>query len=175
MEVTKESALKRLSSKNNILNSLGINKQEDTLKVEVIVDTPKQNTPPVKSQEVRTIAAVCAISDGVKETAKNLGLTDNQVRNSLHTKDTDLRKKIESTVNKVSELALTKTLDALGLLTIESISDQKPKDIAIIASNLAKVYQSVNRNDRDNNGNAVQFVIHAPSLKTLANYETVSL
>jgi hypothetical protein len=172
MEITKEELNKRLGSSKNLINSLSLT---DTPKSNVVVMEPKEApyTKPIESVELRTLAGSLAHFDSIDNVAESLSLTKQQVITSKNSTNGELKKRVKDTVDEVSELALSKLMDALGLLRVESMMDLKAVDISKIASNLSRVHSNVKKVDQGST--SPMFVIHAPVQNNINHYETVSI
>lgn len=173
MEISKEALNKRLNSNSNLLNSLGIAVAEQ--RVPSIIEKPivTEVTKPVKSQELRVVAGTLAHFDTKASVAAALNLTVQQVDSAKNSNAATLEQRVKTVVDSVSELALTKVMDCLGLLSVDALCNEKPKELANIAANLSRVHSNVRRTSAES-GTAPVFVIHAPTMNTVNNYEKVN-
>lgn len=172
MEITKESLNKRLMSSKNLLNTLDINHSIVPSNVIVLEPVVKINTPQVKSQELRVLSGALAKIDSVPNVAESLNLTEQQVKSARDSKV--IESKIDKVIDGVSELALTRVMDCLGLLSRENLMDCKAKDLSIIASNLSRVHTNVRKQDNNQSGSPM-LVIYSPQMNQLNHYSTVSV
>ena len=78
------------------------------------------------------------------------------------------------TEKKVQEVALTRLMDALGLLTPISMFNEKPKDISSIAANLSRVHSNL-RDRNGETGNQLNVTIYAPSQRKLSDYDSIEV
>ena len=82
------------------------------------------------------------------------------------------------TEKEVEEIALTRLMDALGLLTIDSMIGEKPKDLSIIASNLSRVHKNLKPDSVSGAtapGAQVQVTIYAPQQRSIQDYEVLEV
>lgn len=173
MEITKEELNKRLNSSKNLINSLAIGDVVASSNVVVMEPKEKEYTKPIESVELRTLAGSLSHFDSVRNVAESLCITEQQVTSAKNSKSSLLRKQVKDTVEEVSELALSKLMDALGLLRVENMMDLKAVDISKIASNLSRVHSNVKKVDQGST--TPMFVIHAPTMNTVNNYETINV
>ena len=186
MKITQEELNRRLGDKGNLLNKLNVGLK--------ISETPKQDFPeklipevsrrgndefnrndagrkadmPNAPQSLRIVAGVLARAEGnAVRVAENLNLSNGQVRYA--------EKKIDKPTEKqVQDIALTRLMDAIGLLDVDTISGEKPKDISAIAANLSRVHNNL-RPKEDRGGNNVNIVMYAPRLRETKDYEVIEV
>lgn len=107
---------------------------------------------------------------------KEFGLTKNQIIGAKNSKKKSIQDRIERGRNRVSELAIDRLMETLGLLDPSLICDEKPKDIAAIAAHLAKVASSMRNENKDlNEGAKANIVIYAPQSRTIDNFSVIDV
>jgi hypothetical protein len=159
MFITEDQVEKRLNSSKNLLNILNKNSH---------VELPKREVEKkLESIDLQVIAGSLGKLIGVKETSESLGISKEQVRAARDSKP--LRSLVEQRVLDVEELALQRTIEALGLLGPECMARENPKDIASIAANMSRIVSNI-RKDKGQVNNNTQFIVYAPSLKMESDY-----
>jgi len=191
MKISPEELQRRLGSKSNLLNRLG-NETSKSSETPAQVN-PSPEIPSEKSKRgndennrlgagrrteipnaptsLRIVAGVLANAEGnAAQVARNLQLTSGQVRyaEKIETPEAKLTEK------KVQEVALTRIMDAFGLLNPVTMAGEKPKDISSIAANLSRVYANLREKDSGTNNN-LTVQIYAPSQRKLTDYETIEV
>ena len=172
MKITQEDLLRRLKDPSNLVNrttSISEEKKKKGNDSDNSLGAGRKPDLPNAPESLRKVASVCAAADGSCVTsAAALGLTNGQVRYAAKNEPTKLTEK------KVQEVALTRLMDALGLLDADSLLNEKPKDLSIIASNLSRVHNNLRpRDERD--GNSVVVQIYAPQQKKLSDYDVIEI
>lgn len=167
MFISEDEVKKRLNSPKNLINSLGIGKEVN------VKEIPKRIQEAKLSPELRVVAGVVGNLMGPKEAANALGIKERQVKSAVNTTDTNIRTLIDQKILDIEKLALDRTIQALGLLTPDMISGEKPKDIAIIAGQMSKVISNIKGNNRAGNDNRTQFIVYAPSMKNERDYTVI--
>ena len=181
MHITEEELKRRL--KNNLLEKLKPVSSSD-----VPNPAPKnkgndsenklgagRGAAPNAPKSLRVVAGILAKSDNGVVAAQNLSqvidakFTNEQARYAA-------KQNNKLTEKEVEEVALTRLMDALGLLTIDSMVGEKPKDISIIAANLSRVHRNLKSDSREAGvGNQVQVNIYAPQQRSIKDYEVLEV
>lgn len=172
MKITQEELERRLKGNQNLLNKLSIVPSEKGTRGN---DSENRNNAGRKEEipnapaSLRVVAGILAKAENNSAAvARKLELTPGQVRYAEKTKETALTEK------QVQDLALTRLMDTLGLLTIDRIEDEKPKDIASIAANLSRVHTNLKPKE-SGDGNSVNIMIYAPKQRSEKEYEVLEV
>lgn len=196
MFLTNEQAEVRLSSEKNLANRFNsgnnsnpvraINNRNNTgalvpdEKPEVII-TEKVISLPGKNRinltkEERTNIAIDARSGANSQTniarANNLQLlTVNNIA-SGKTKGID-EERVTRVIGEAKDLALSRLMSSLGLLTDDKLSGCSAKDLSTIASNMGRVVEKIQ--DKVQAPDNINFIIYAPELKQERAYDRVEV
>lgn len=130
---------------------------------------------PNAPKSLRVVAGILAKADNGVIAAQNISqVIDAKFTNEQARYAAKQNNKI--TEKEVEEIALTRLMDALGLLTIDSMIGEKPKDLSIIASNLSRVHKNL-KPDAAASGAAaqVQVTIYAPQQRSIQDYEVLEV
>lgn len=173
MKITQEELERRLSSKTNLCNHL-INKEvpkkgndENNRN-----NAGRKEDVPNAPKSLRVVAGVLSTIEGNSVTvAKSLNLSPEQVRYARN------NGQVKHTEKEVQAIALTRLMDAMGLITPEDLADQKPKDLAVIAANLSRVHKNLAIDTRYNEQreNNVNITIYSPKQRSASDYETIEV
>ena len=131
---------------------------------------------PNAPKSLRVVAGILAKADNGVIAAQNISqVIDAKFTNEQARYAAKQNNKI--TEKEVEEIALTRLMDALGLLTIDSMIGEKPKDLSIIASNLSRVHKNLRPPDATASGTAaqVQVTIYAPQQRSIQDYEVLEV
>jgi methylphosphotriester-DNA--protein-cysteine methyltransferase len=160
MFITEQEMQRRLSSEKNLVNLFASAKN--------LVEHKNMHvyTPPASKVEKIIAASLVAQGESVKDVVAATGLSPKQIASEKHAPE------VKKTVDRVKELALEKTLIALGLMTQEKFENANLKDLAVAASSTAKVYERISERE---NASSVQFIIHAPQVKNLSQYKVIDV
>ena len=110
---------------------------------------------PNAPKSLRVVAGILAKADNGVIAAQNISqVIDAKFTNEQARYAAKQNNKI--TEKEVEDIALTRLMDALGLLTIDSMVGEKPKDLSIIASNLSRVHKNLRPPDATASGAAAQ-------------------
>jgi len=122
-----------------------------------------------------TIGILSATGASSQSIQKEFGVTRNQITGARKSKKLNIAKRIEHGKDRVSELALDRLLDTLGLLTTEKIACEKTKDQALIATNLAKVVSSMTKRTEEKEGTKVSLTVISPGLRDMSSFTTIDV
>jgi hypothetical protein len=143
--------------------------EKESHKVQIIHEPMVRQTPDAP-EEVRKIAATLSgVGEKVVDIAAALNLSPSQVHSAI--KKFDFPNK--NSTERLKELALDKTMIALGLMTQEKFENASLKDLSTVAANLSRVMERCS--PREIGNNTVQFIVHAPAQKSLGNYEVIDV
>ena len=166
MRITQEELLRRLNNPNNLVNKLPSKKGNDA---DNRNNAGRKPDLPNAPKSLRVVAGVLSKIDNGVAASHATGLTNGQARYAAKQVETKL------TVKHVEEIALTRLMDALGLITPESMEGEKPKDLSIIAANLSRVHRNVSADSRTSSETQVNVTIYAPKQRTLSDFESIEV
>jgi hypothetical protein len=175
MKISQEELTRRLNSSKNILNkistpndkeigSIAGNKGNDSTNRN---NCGRESDIPNAPKSLRVVAGICSKIDNGVVAAKALDLSTGQTRYA--------EKKVEKLTEKqVQEVALTRLMDALGLINKLDLLDEKPKELSAIAMNLSRVHQNLRPKD-ERAGNEVNVTIYTPAQRTVEDFEVIDI
>jgi hypothetical protein len=161
MKITQEELERRLKNPANLVNKIkrgnDENNRNNAGRLPEIPNAPKS---------LRIIAGVCAKIDNGNIAARALDITPGQARYAARTE--------KLSEKRVQEVALTRLMDALGLLTPVSMLNEKPKDISSIAANLSRVHKNLAPASAVPD-NQVNITIYSPKQREIKDYEVIEV
>jgi hypothetical protein len=153
MVINDEELRRRLESPKNLANLI------DRSRICTIVS--KSSPPTARAPVVvRATAGALAIQSSVPEVAAEFKLSPNSVREATHSRNPEVRSRVDNAIERVRELALDKLMESLGLLTEEKVKKSTARDISVVAANMSRVVENVTPKQIGGN---VQLVLYAPS------------
>lgn len=168
MFITEEEAKERLESGDNALSveharlHNGGRRPGDT------------NIPPL----IRELIGTAAHMGTIREVSETFGVSPVQVKalkaarpSQVGAVDENLRGKIESNLMKAEEIAISKLMDVMGLITMEDVAGVPVKGRSEIARNLSSIAKNSRKEEIPQN--KTQVIIYAPSLRTEEDYGDV--
>lgn len=168
MIITKDELQRRLKSTKNILNTL----PPQTIHV---VPVPRGNTNGQKSEPIsiteNIAGAVSAITGHVEESARTFGVNPAQVRAARNSRAA------QEARERVSELALTKLMAALGLLTPDKLVNADLDDLSKVAVRMAGVIEKMTPAQKEsiNNNSGVQVLLYMPEQRQTGSYKVIDV
>jgi len=203
MKISNEELLRRLRSSNNLNNilsttSLGVNTcsiPEQAVSSTPSVDnllqespaqdpSPKENIVEIRStkrkytpgisQNRRILAGILASSgEPSTKVARELGITRNQAFHAARTTQAKIAGPRDSSLGRVQELALEKTMLALDLMTPEKFSNADLKELSQVAANMSRVIEKTS--PKENADNTTKLIIYAPEQKKESQYKVIDI
>ena len=167
MQITKEEMDRRLNSPKNLVNSLGGRQIIPEKTLHIVKELPRAENTPHAPRSLQIIAGALAHIEPVKSVAGELGMSESQVQRAKKLPEA------KSTVERVQDLALDMLLDSLGLLTVNHIRGESPKDVSIIAKNLSGIYNNV-RPHREIDART-QVLVYAPQQRELDDFRAIEV
>ena len=142
---------------------------------EKVISLPGKNRINLTKEE-RTNIAIDARSGANSQTniarANNLQLlTVNNIA-SGKTKGID-EERVTRVIGEAKDLALSRLMSSLGLLTDDKLSGCSAKDLSTIASNMGRVVEKIQ--DKVQAPDNINFIIYAPELKQERAYDRVEV
>ena len=163
MLITYEEMQRRLNSSRNLVNKLNI--LNSGVKVQQL---PIKKHTPAANKDVKVAAAtLVALGTPTKDVCSQFNLSPAQVYSA---KDDP---RVQSSIDRVRNLALDKMLIAMGLMTQEKFENATLKDLASSVSSLSRAVSSIA--PKESGDNVVQFIVHAPQSKSLSQYKTIEV
>ena len=89
--------------------------------------------------------------------------------------DEALRQRIDENTGVVRDVAITKLMETLGLLTDEKLKKEGAKGLASVARDLSSVAERMSPRSGDNVNNGVQFIVHVPHQKREESYDVIEV
>jgi len=180
MKITPEELQRRLRSSNNLCNRLNPNSPQKSKKGN---DSNNRNNcgrvsdVPNAPIEIRNVAAILsAAENNAAKVSRGLDgiLSPEQVR---YADKTLIQRDNKLSIKEVQDVALTRLMDSMGLLTVEDISSESPKNISIIAANLSRVHSNLRERIDDTGKEAGKVVInlYTPEQKKIEDYDVIEV
>lgn len=169
--IKKEELKDRLESRLNVLYGQNTGNKSTTFND----NTGKRIIPP----EARPLVAALAMTEGVKKTSEIFGVGKDQIANIRDGKGWDGYQRperveeVKKVKEVVSELALEKLQDSLGLITHESLKDLSPKKLVSIGKDISIIVKNVSGEQQ--NQNIAQVILFAPNQRDEKKYETIDV
>jgi hypothetical protein len=132
-----------------------------------------------RNTEQQAEIAALAVIKPYKEVAEKFNLSTGQVGNLARGRSDgehlnhELINKTDSKLMEVRDIALAKTMMALGLLTPESVGKASARAVAGIAASMARIIDVTTKKESGNNQNVL--VIYTPPQKEETKFQTVEI
>jgi hypothetical protein len=163
MVITEEEFKRRLNSSKNIINNLPVQNQRT---VEIKREHIKRE--PISITE-NVAGAVASITGHVDEAARAFGVSVSQTARAARSKAA------QEARERVNELALTKLMQTLGLLTIEKMENSDFKSLAAGASALARVIDRLSDKESQTPNQSVQVMLYMPEQRNVSSYKVIDV
>jgi|SRR5271157_2016787 len=177
MKIDQQEMERRLNSNKNLAN-----KFPPSAAGKVPVEFPKENIKvvPIEPEKrvspantnTRILAGTLAKQQPAREVATALNLTIDQVYKAKTTRNPAVANGRDAAINRVQELALEKTIQALGLMTDEKFFNANLKDLSIVAANMSRIIEKTS--DRENS-TSIQLVVYTPEQRTEKSYKVLDV
>ena len=170
MEITQAEFERRLNSSKNLAASLPVARSNSapTAKVLPIKQAPKKTLDPV----TRTVAAILANSGDKKSAiASQFNINQSQITSAQNS--SKIKDRVSSGTERVRELALDRTMKALGLMTDDKFADANLRELSAVARDMSRVVESTT--EKVVNDSRLQIIIQAPAQKTEDHYKTIDV
>lgn len=184
--------LKRLTSSKNLANQVNSVLGKNSLNPQTNHQAPPQKKEPQASKADSSIiqestkseynkdhapkelriaaAALCRQGESVHDVATHLNMTHMQVQGAKTSKK--LAREVQNSVDRVRELAIDKTLAALGLITPAALSDCDAVELSKVASNCARIVEKTSPQEKTSQ---LQLVVFTPEQKKLSDFKTLDV
>jgi hypothetical protein len=179
MQITQEELSRRLSSEVNLANSLPVlgvpSKGERPGEPRDLNHEQAVPLTPAKLSKGSKILAGSLARQGenVKEIASSLGLSTSQVNSAKNSKKPEIKGPIQSSLDRVSELAIDKLMTVLNLMTTDLFIGTNIKDLSIIGANMSRIIDKI-RTPADVVA-PMQLIIYAPEQRAERSYKVVDV
>jgi hypothetical protein len=172
MRIDAQEMERRLNSNKNLANKFSVSKSPvEPEKIKVISIEPEKRTPPADTN-TRILAGTLSRQQPAKEVAAALNLTIDQVYKAKNSKNPAVANGRDAAISRVQELALEKTIQALGLMTDEKFFNANLKDLSIVAANMARV---VEKTAAKESSTSIQLVVYTPEQRSERSYRTIDV
>ena len=166
--------MRAINNRNNT-GALVPDEKPEVIITEKVISLPGKNRINLTKEE-RTNIAIDARSGANSQTniarANNLQLlTVNNIA-SGKTKGID-EERVTRVIGEAKDLALSRLMSSLGLLTDDKLSGCSAKDLSTIASNMGRVVEKIQ--DKVQAPDNINFIIYAPELKQERAYDRVEV
>lgn len=189
MFINEEETDNRLSSLDNLLNRLNGNSRVSSRTDAIPSENRKIHNggrPKERlndNDDQRAEIGLCSTIHGPNvasavydTTASRASLLSNGIITHSKGVDSDLHSKVKTKKDLVHEKALDIIVASLGNIEDSLDSVKKPKDLSIIASNMAKIAERTGgRLQQESNAPKVQVIIYTPRVKSRDEYEEVEI
>ena len=162
MQITQEELKRRLGSQNNLINILG---NKDSAE-----KTYKQEEKAKESEKV--VLGVLAASVRPDKVAAEFGLDKFEVIDN--SKDPDIKPKVEYSVKRLQELALEKTMAALGLITDDRLQGAELRELVNAASQFSRIVERTTPKV-DSGNQQVNINFFAPTPRSERDYPIINV
>ena len=188
MQITKEEALRRLNSTNNLANSLPSTPppvpQVEYRTTSKVGKSRQQNIPEEVRDTIGFLAAK-ATSENKKSgqhqvIADIFGVSRQTVQCAASGKvggrpaNFERKAKVIDREQDIKDTALTKLMMTLGLISEEKLEDLDAKGLAQVGSHLAKVSQALTP-QVGSNAASVRLVVYAPQMRDEGKYNVIDV
>jgi hypothetical protein len=164
MQISEEELKRRLGTDKNLVNKLRRGNDADNRN-----DAGRLPDIPNAPESLRAVAGITAKLDGnATKTAEALGLTKGQVLYAVKENDPIDEKKVQ-------EVALSRLMDSLKLLTPVSMINEKPKSLSSIAADLSRVHRNLTPIHGEAAASGVTINIYSPKRRELNDYESIEI
>lgn len=177
MLISHEEMLRRINSGKNLVNKLDLpaSRPESVRDFEAPKEPTRKNpitiTKPGPELKV-VIGSLARQGEKVTDIANAFNVSPNAVRSAAEQRGTPTAQKIESTLDRIREMAMDKMLIALGLMTADKFIDAPLKDLSAVAANLSKVIDKAAPRE---SGSAVHLHLYAPQMRAERDYKVVDI
>lgn len=133
--------------------------------------------PNISNDIVRSTIGVLAASKqcSSQEIQKEFGVTKNQIIGAVNSKKLNIKDKIALGKDRVSELALDKLMETLGLLSIAEIAGEKPKDRAMIAEKMSNIFAQMSKTEEKEDKTKVSLTVISPGIRDISAFTTIDV
>lgn len=176
MNLTDEEVDARLNSPDNLLNLITPSAKQDEQAQPIATEIVYLPAHPVTKNDrippaIKETIAQIAETHTLEETADIVGISPATV--SKIKKDPSVRERLDRKAEQAENKAIRATISALDTLMGKDLGDIKPKELSIIASNVASVVSKV-RKPVAAGGDAVllRVNIYAPNMKSERDFES---
>lgn len=193
MILSKEQIEKRLTSEDNIANKVEDHKNDAVVIYKDGINNHKgKNGSSNLTENERVAIGVIASVGGDQLAADLFGVNKSHVNDlkngnrnisndNLRIRDIDLQEKIaerlENTKLSIQEVAATKLLKSMGLLTEDKLENSSAKELAQVSTQMSQVIRNMNNtnSNKDTSKANVKIVVHSPKQSNEDSFDTLEL
>ena len=175
MEIDQKELLRRLDSSKNLANVLSRPCAPECPKDSTKVIPPEKKARMIQPDTNTRILAGSLSLQGVpsQEISKELSITIDQVISAKRTNNPEIAGPRDASLRRVQELALEKTMEALGLMTPDKFINANLKDLSIVAAQMSKII--LNTTPKVEGDTQIQFVVYAPEQRSERGYKVIDV
>ena len=166
MQISQQELERRLGSSNNLANQLGTNVSHLTFRPSNAAGVKRLPENKVEEMQIRH-----AFGESTRALAKEFDVSQRAV-----SKQTTGDKPIKSDVcSKIKDMALMKTMLALGLIDDEKLSDLDARGLSHVALNTSKIVSAIEGNAQASNNQNVNVLVYSPQVREEAHYTQIEV
>lgn len=172
MIITHEEMQRRLNSSKNLTSVISQTQTQTKQDSKSGSHTDQKAVP----ENLRCLGA-SLVAQGVpeKQVSKELNIPVKDLRiNPNDPADKEFSKRVQDSIDKVRELALSKMIIALGLMTPDKFENASLKDLTAATANLSRVIGQTSERESAGSTN-VQFIVHVPPTKDIGQYRVIDI
>lgn len=170
MYLTEEEARARLNSENNLANRF----RPSSSVTEEVIKSPGKNRANLTEEERTEIATRSRLGEKIKVIAREKGITPQTVTNIKSGKTQGIdEEQVESILADVRDVAISRLMASMGLMTDDKMSGCSAKDLSVIAANMGRVVdKTLPKSDQ---GDTVNLIIYSPEMKQEKSFKSVEV
>jgi len=141
----------------------------------------KKGEPNLTHKE-RTVVGAAATLGTCRQASEDFGVSLHHAHELKHAKhsqaqdeNVDLRKSIDSTLNKVEDVAADKLLATLNLVQSDEIQSVNVEKKTKIAANLSNVLSRISSRRSEEKGRPPQVIFYAPNVSKIEEYDVIEV
>jgi hypothetical protein len=173
MQISQAELLRRLGSSKNLGNSLPGSLTES------IPPAPEPQPEPEQTKKISNglrivVGSLAKQGEKPAEIAREFGISVGQVTSAKHSENPKISGPINKSIERVQELAIEKTMMALGLLESTKMENSSARDISYIAASLSKIVANTRPAEKAED-TKIQLVVYAPQQKAVNDYRILDV
>lgn len=172
---TEEQIQSRLNSKRNLVNRF-VNKVDETKVTTTILERPGNiEKPKLTPDEKNEIALRSRLGENQKVLGKEFGVSQSAI-GEIEQGNTKVDENlVQSKLDQIQDVAMTKLLESLGMITNEKLDKAKATDLSSIAANMSKVVSNVRGDKKVGDGVQVNVQVFAPEIRPERVFRTIEV
>lgn len=176
MQINQEELRRRLLSTKNLAVSLpdsgGDSNVNESQGPAIPVQAPEKPRKPCIETKI-VAGSLASQGESPSQIAREFGLSTSQVNSAKNSYNPKIRGPIQSSLERVQELAIEKLMLALGLMTSDKFETANLKDLSIITANLSRVIEKTT--EHNDAAASFQLIIYAPEQRTERSYRVIDV